>query len=338
VQGRVTAASALRAGSVKTLSGDSVPVTLRDGLLRVGPATLVRADIAARNGVIHAIDRVLLPPTASPRRPARDTLMLAIERGVPEYNAGRASACASIYEVAARAVLEMTGAELSQEERAVLEQALTRLPHASNAQDRAWLLRRAMDRVLASIETRAHATTGKADSTMKTSAFEPLIEAPLPEGFPAPGPVGEVVLKEYPTYRAARAKGGNSFWALFTHIKKNDIAMTAPVEMAVTEDGEDLKRESMAFLYASPALGEVGRDGRVEVVDLDPIRVLSFGIRGPMTDQKTRQAKQAIEERLRRESASWKRDGEWRLLGYNSPMVPAERRFWELQLPVAPRE
>ena len=35
----------------------------------------------------------------------------------------------------------------------------------------------------------------------------------------------------------------------------------------------------------------------------------------------------ALEERL-------KRDGEWRLLGYNSPMVPAAKRFWELQLPV----
>jgi hypothetical protein len=114
--------------------------------------------------------------------------------------------------------------------------------------------------------------------------------------------------------------------------------MTAPVEVAVAEDGGELKRQGMAFLYASPDLGEVGRDGRVEVMDSGPIRVLSYGIRGPMSDQKTQQARQAIEERLRRESASWKRDGEWRLLGYNSPMVPAARRFWELQLPVAPRE
>ncbi|MHC4339156.1 MAG: fasciclin domain-containing protein, partial [Planctomycetota bacterium] len=121
VRGRVTAATALRAGMVKTLSGDSVRITLGDGLLRVGPATLVSADLAARNGLIHVIDRVLLPPTASPGRAARDMLVLAIERGVPEYNAGRASACASIYEVASRAVLAMTRAELSPEERAVLE-------------------------------------------------------------------------------------------------------------------------------------------------------------------------------------------------------------------------
>ena len=30
--------------------------------------------------------------------------------------------------------------------------------------------------------------------------------------------------------------------------------------------------------------------------------------------------------------------GDLRVLGYNSPMVEAEKRFWEIQLPVAPRE
>jgi len=335
VRVRITAANALRAGSVRTLAGDAVQVALRDGVLRVGEATLVNADLEARNGIIHVIDRVLLPPPADRRRAVRDTLMLAIERGVPVYNAGRPGACASIYEVAVRAVLAMAGAELLPEERAGLESALERLSHASGDQDRAWLLRRAMDQVLASLEARPDEPTEKAKSTMKTKTFQPLIEAPLPRGFPAPGPVGEVVLKEYPKYRAARAQGGNSFWTLFSHIKRNKIAMTAPVEMAMDGDDGDLKRQNMAFLYASPALGQPGSDGRVDVVDLGPVRVLSFGIRGPLTDQKKEQARQAIEARLRGESKTWKRSGEWRLLGYNSPMVQAERRFWELQLPVA---
>ena len=30
----------------------------------------------------------------------------------------------------------------------------------------------------------------------------------------------------------------------------------------------------------------------------------------------------------------WSRAGSWRMLGYNSPMVPAAKRFWELQVPV----
>jgi hypothetical protein len=326
---------------VKTLRGDAVRVALRDGRLRVGEAILVSADIAARNGVIHVIDRVLLPPKAktSLRGAARDTLVLAIERGVPEYNAGRAGSCTSIYEVAARSVLSMAGAELSAEERATLEKALARLRHANGDQNRAWILRRAMDSVLVSLDANPDTTSGKAKTVTSTtkskpSTFKPFIEAALPAGFPDPGPVGEVIIKEYPKYRAARAEGGNSFWTLFNHIKKNKIAMTAPVETTVTEQDGRLKTSDMAFLYATPALGRAGRDGNVEVLDLEPIRVLSYGIRGPMTSAKTRQAKQAIEAQLSRQGL--KRNGEWRLLGYNSPMVPAERRFWELQLPVTP--
>jgi uncharacterized surface protein with fasciclin (FAS1) repeats len=336
VRGRIEAAAALRAGSAKTLSGQTVRVALNDGLLRVGKSTILSPDIKANNGVIHVIDRVILPatPTVSGRQAAKDTLELAIERGVPIYNAGRAGACAAIYEVAMRAVLTMVGPELSPKERSSLENALMKLSRARADTDRAWLLRRAMDQVLASLMVPPPAQTGKAKSAMKeTSTFKPLIEAALPVGFPAPGPVGEVALKEYPKYRAARAKGGNSFWTLFNHIKKNEISMTAPVEMAVSEN--DLKRQNMAFLYGNTSMGKLGSDGRVEVVDIESRRVLSFGIRGPMSDERIEAAKQAIEERLEN-SKRWTRAGDWRLLGYNSPMVRPDQRFWELQVPVAP--
>ncbi|MHC4956514.1 MAG: fasciclin domain-containing protein, partial [Planctomycetota bacterium] len=247
VKGRVDAATALRAGSATTLGTVAISIAIRKGVVRVGVATLVSADIAAANGVVHVIDRVLLPPspTAQTRSAAMQTLELAIERGAPEFNGGRAGACASIYEVAMRAVLTMAGSQLAVEERGELEQALARLERTRGDTNRAWLLRRAMDKVLSTLDrTGATATrTAKAAST-----FKPIIEADLPEGFPAPGPVGEVSLKLYPKYRAARANGRASFWTLFTHIKKNKIAMTAPVEMAVSDEGGDLKQTNMAFL------------------------------------------------------------------------------------------
>ena len=66
-------------------------------------------------------------------------------------------------------------------------------------------------------------------------------EANLPRGFPTPGPVGTVTVKNYPAYRAAvvredngqgeQAQQNSMFSVLFKHIKKNDIPMTAPVEM-----------------------------------------------------------------------------------------------------------
>jgi Fasciclin domain/SOUL heme-binding protein len=162
------------------------------------------------------------------------------------------------------------------------------------------------------------------------------VEAALPEGFPAPGPAGEVTLKDYPRYRAARVAGGReSFWTLFGHIKRNDIAMTAPVEMSLSEEDGRLAIADMAFLYGTPEMGEKGREGRVEVEDLGPARVLSFGFFGEPTGELVEEARRAIEERLKRDGFVTK--GSWRLLGYNSPMVPAGRRFHEIQVPVAAR-
>ena len=50
-------------GEVATLNGASVTINLDAGV-KVNDATVVAADIVARNGVIHVIDSVLLPPAA----------------------------------------------------------------------------------------------------------------------------------------------------------------------------------------------------------------------------------------------------------------------------------
>jgi transforming growth factor-beta-induced protein len=52
----------LVAGDVTTLNGASVTVDLTDGV-KVNDAKVVAADIVTTNGVIHVIDKVLLPPT-----------------------------------------------------------------------------------------------------------------------------------------------------------------------------------------------------------------------------------------------------------------------------------
>ena len=96
-------------------------------------------------------------------------------------------------------------------------------------------------------------------------------EANLPEGFPAAGPIDEVVLKTYPQHRLARVRSDSGtdgmFWKLFNHIKRNDIKMTAPVEMswtpnaAANPDGTpDGNPNAMAFLYGSTQLGSAGAD------------------------------------------------------------------------------
>lgn len=61
VAGRVYAADAAKLAEAKTLNGQSVVIDLDNGALRIDGAKVVKADIDASNGVIHVIDRVILP-------------------------------------------------------------------------------------------------------------------------------------------------------------------------------------------------------------------------------------------------------------------------------------
>jgi uncharacterized surface protein with fasciclin (FAS1) repeats len=55
------AANDLKAGDIKTLEGTPLVVALVDGKVTVNGAKVVQADIDASNGVIHAIDAVIMP-------------------------------------------------------------------------------------------------------------------------------------------------------------------------------------------------------------------------------------------------------------------------------------
>lgn len=63
VPGRVTAADAAALSCAPTVQGAELTITT-DGGVHVGDASVVSADIEATNGVIHVIDRVLLPAAA----------------------------------------------------------------------------------------------------------------------------------------------------------------------------------------------------------------------------------------------------------------------------------
>ncbi len=133
-----------------TLQGD--PVELRPtGTIRVNEAEVVVADIKATNGVIHVIDSVLLPemPEPTPERKAMALIELAIQRGVPMFNHGRPAACAAIYEVAARSLLDGYEDELDDSSRKRLTAALKAARRHHDPVDQAWALRRALDHTYA---------------------------------------------------------------------------------------------------------------------------------------------------------------------------------------------
>lgn len=161
-----------------------------------------------------------------------------------------------------------------------------------------------------------------------------LEESPLPKGYPMPGPFDEISKKSYPEYRAAvtSTNGTNrGFWTLFGHIKRQDIEMTAPVEMKMGEkENGELEMVEMAFLYRHTQQGKTGKDGdRVEVLDLPKMQVLNYAWQGSRSSEFVKQAKAKLVAEAEKQKLAYKG---LRLLGYNSPMIPDAKKTHELQL------
>jgi uncharacterized surface protein with fasciclin (FAS1) repeats len=64
VQGRVPASKVVGLKSAKTLNGASVRIRVRNGSVYLNRTTkVIKADVKASNGIIHVINKVLLPPS-----------------------------------------------------------------------------------------------------------------------------------------------------------------------------------------------------------------------------------------------------------------------------------
>ena len=95
VSGEVTASDVTDGMTAEALNGDDLSFTVTNGVVAVNDANVTSADVMASNGVIHVIDKVLMPPADEPVLPegcdfvvgvddsgyAYDTPDLAIEVG-----------------------------------------------------------------------------------------------------------------------------------------------------------------------------------------------------------------------------------------------------------------
>ncbi len=61
VSGEVDSKS-IKPGSVATVEGSPVNIQVKNGRVIVGGAKVIKADIKASNGIIHVIDKVIIPP------------------------------------------------------------------------------------------------------------------------------------------------------------------------------------------------------------------------------------------------------------------------------------
>merc|ERR1739842_57772 len=66
--------SGLSSGSVETLNGAHVDMSVSDAGIMVGDANVIISDVIANNGIIHVIDAVILPPTEekTPTKPEQE--------------------------------------------------------------------------------------------------------------------------------------------------------------------------------------------------------------------------------------------------------------------------
>ena len=149
VPGRLAASSLVGRTSVETLAGTELPLELVRNRLLVGDAVVETADVSASNGIVHVIDRVLLPPRET--APLELLLENAVTRGAPIYNDGDPVGCAAIYATALDAVVLGDGFGLNADMRARIGDQLEQIAGNGDARDRAWAYRRIIDSLFAAM-------------------------------------------------------------------------------------------------------------------------------------------------------------------------------------------
>ncbi len=146
VAGKVTSDQVVNVDEVETLAGTTLDVSVIRGRVLIGDAAVDAVDLLASNGVIHVIDRVLLPPVQE--NPLETYLMSAISRGVPLFNDGDPAACCAVYATALDALVLGGGFGLTNEERQVIKGRKMEADKMSDSHELAWELRGIIDAVL----------------------------------------------------------------------------------------------------------------------------------------------------------------------------------------------
>ena len=142
--------SALADGArLGTLAGIDAVISETEAGFNIENARIVTTDIDVSNGVIHVIDRVILPPKQMSRAAAADAIRAAIDRGVPMFNHSNAQGTVAVYKSVSQKL--MREGNLTAEERARLEVGLMEAGNADDASASAWKLRYALDDVTDSL-------------------------------------------------------------------------------------------------------------------------------------------------------------------------------------------
>ena len=117
--------------SVGFMLADKVPGDFRLNILEVSPTGALSDTPTLPNGTVQ------------------DVLAMAITQGVPLFNAGEPQRCADIYRTAVQSALLLGSDQLSTQAQSRLNQALQEAAAQADPSSEAWVLRYAMDSVMA---------------------------------------------------------------------------------------------------------------------------------------------------------------------------------------------
>ena len=170
VPGRLYARDLLEVDSVETLAGTELSLEGIRGRLLVEDSIVETADVDASNGVVHLIDRVLVPPTVV--APLQQLLTKAIDRGVPLYNSGDPEACCAVYATALDAVALGTGWNLSPMQAENVRRAIEDADAMVDAGSRAWAYRRIIDALMQSQQMTTSRPMSSGESARKVFTFD----------------------------------------------------------------------------------------------------------------------------------------------------------------------
>ena len=135
---------------LKTLNGQDVKFTVGSGSVFINGSQVLTADIEASNGVIHVIDKVLIPQNSAAAESAKSIIMRGIRMGVQHFNNGNHSVCAEIYEITLRSLLMLPQRELSKASQEMVSDSLKQIIMMESPTDKAWEARETFDKLLVS--------------------------------------------------------------------------------------------------------------------------------------------------------------------------------------------
>ena len=145
IAGKVGSGALADGARLETLAGIDAVISQTEKGFNIENARIIATDIDASNGVVHVIDRVILPPAQMSRADAARQIENAIARGVPAFNHGNADMTVAVYKAVSETL--MREGSLTAEERARLEVGLQEAANSASMPASAWKLRYALDDV-----------------------------------------------------------------------------------------------------------------------------------------------------------------------------------------------